>query len=139
MFTITILGFLIAGFTVFATITKIELFKTMARYEHKESGQSFLKFYFFTFMQIFIDYILFIFFCLLIKLFASSGGLLTMFIIKTFSNFATIKHVLVSLGLVIIGTWFFYLLLMLKVFIFNVYIMIMTTIRWEFVNNKKNS
>ncbi|MEY4520474.1 MAG: hypothetical protein RLZZ499_3074, partial [Cyanobacteriota bacterium] len=41
------------------------------------------------------------------------------------------KRILSGTGIVVVGTWIFYLLVILQSFIFNIYSMIMTAIRWE--------
>lgn len=54
--TSTILGFLIAGFTIFASLTNPKLFIAMANIQDKESTLDWLKKTFVTFMHVFIHY-----------------------------------------------------------------------------------
>jgi hypothetical protein len=132
----SILGFLIAGFTIFATLNKPDLFKAMARKRHK-TGLSYLKYNFFTFMKVFIHYISFVATCLLIKLLASPSGTISagidfLNIYISSLKIVAIKHTIVAIGFALLGTWFFYLIMLLKSFIFNVYHIVMTAVRWEF-------
>mgnify|MGYP000167290983 CR=1 FL=1 len=58
-FAITTLGFLIAGFTIFATLSKPDMMLVMMEHIHKETKLPTLKYNFFVFMRVFIFYILF--------------------------------------------------------------------------------
>lgn len=140
-FSTTILGFLIAGFTIFATVSDPSLFTAMARIMHK-SGLSYLKYNFFTLMNVFILYIFFSIFCLLIKLFAGTSGIISILLSFMFDNPSLLglsKRILVSIGLIGVGTWFAYLLLLLQSFIFNTYYIVMTSIRWELEKEDRNT
>lgn len=133
-FTTTILGFLIAGFTIFATVSKPNFFINMAMVPYKSSGLSYLKYNFFTLINVFTIYVGFAILCLLINLLASPSGALSLGLSFIFSNpiyLNTAKRLLVGVGLVGVGTWFFYLLVILQSFIFNIYYIVMTSIRWE--------
>jgi len=138
-FTVGILGFLLAGFTIFATVSKTKLLKTMAVTQHKESGLSYLKYSFFAFMKVFIVYLAFATLCLLIKIIGGPEGPVTLLITWMPSGVRTLKRVVASISLIVVGTWFFFLLMVLKSFIFNVYHIVMTAIRWEFENGQDNS
>jgi hypothetical protein len=139
-FASSILGFLIAGFTIFATLNKPDLFMTMAKIKEDKTGLSYLKYNFFTFMKVFIHYVSFITICLLIKLLASPSGTLSVSIdfLSIYIDLlkpAAIKHTIVVIGFALLGAWFFYLIMLLKSFIFNVYHIVMTSVRWEFESN----
>lgn len=129
-FATTILGFLVAGFTVFATVTKPDLFVFMARTRHKQSGLPWVKYNFFKFMEVFYVYIVFAGMCLGVRLLAKPSGALTLLINST-SDPATTKLYLAKIGFVLLGGVFIYTLLLLKSFIYNVYHVVMTSIRWE--------
>ena len=58
--TTAILGFLIAGFSIFSSITKPEIFAALAKLDHKETGLSRLQFIFFNFLLVFIHYLAFL-------------------------------------------------------------------------------
>lgn len=128
-----IMGFLIAGFTIFATVSDKNLFITMAKTVHHKSGLSYLKYNFFTLMWVFIAYLGFAILCLLIQLLGGSSGFISIILklIAGNSNFLIVKRFLVGIAIVVVGTWFFYVLMILQSFIFNIYHIVMTAIRWE--------
>jgi len=128
-FTGSILGFLIAGFAISATSNK-ELFMLMATKFEPDTGLSYLKYTYGAFMVVFVWYTGFTLVCVLIKLFGFNG--LFSMLLKPFPS---ITLVFTKIALVILGTWFFYLVLLLLSFIFNVYYILMSTIRWEFEKN----
>ena len=53
---ISLLGFLLAGFSFFATVSDKSMFCRMAEVQHKESGLSYLKYNFYVFMRVFFEY-----------------------------------------------------------------------------------
>ena len=128
-----ILGFLIAGFTIFATVSDKSLFVKMAQTTHQKSGISYLKYNFFALMYVFIAYLGFAALCLLIQLLGGSSGFVSIVIRAIAGNeyYLPTKRLLVGFGLTAVGTWFFYSLALLQSFIFNVYHIVMTAIRWE--------
>jgi hypothetical protein len=141
-FSISILGFLVAGFTIFATVTKPNLFIKLAKVKHTKSGLSYLKYTFFVFMYVFIAYLSFTLFCLLIKLLASPSGVISTALI-CLSNYPEhidlSKRILAGVGIATLGTWAFHLIILLQSFIFNIYITVMTSIRWEIQNNNSEN
>ncbi len=64
----TILGFLVAGFTIFSTMTRTEVFIALARKKHDTLGVSQLKFIFFSFLRVFILHITLIFACVVVTM-----------------------------------------------------------------------
>lgn len=127
-----ILGFLIAGFTIFATLTKPTLFRRMAVVEHERSRLSYLKYNFFAFVQVFIQYLCFAAFCLLCLVFGASNGAVSEIAERGFDEPARVKAFVARLGFVVLITWSIYILVVLKSFIFNTYHVVMTAIRWDF-------
>jgi len=139
-FSVGILGFLIAGFTIFATVSDKSLFVAMAKVKHEKSGFSYLKYNFFALMYVFIAYLGLSILCLLIELLGGSSGFISI-IIKLVAGehyFLMIKRFLAGAGVVVVGTWLFYSLMLLQSFIFNIYHIVMTAIRWEIENNNQN-
>lgn len=126
-FAISILGFLVAGFTVFVTVIRIDMFLTMAKMEKSCTGESVLKYNLSAFIVTFVHYTSYIFVCLMSELFLQPGGLATV----SFANaqtypelvpWAPMAHsVCSSVLLVAFGAWTAYLVLLLKSFIYNVY------------------
>jgi hypothetical protein len=130
---LTTLGFLIAGFTIFATISKPSLSIAMAQIENKKFGISHLKKNYFVFMRVFIYYIVFCFFCLFLLFFAKKDGVLFLFL-ELFPSSNSLKDVGFRLTLVILLVFHVFILLQLKSFVFNTYHSVMTSLRWEAEN-----
>ena len=126
-FATSILGFLVAGFTVFVTVIRIDMFLTMARIEKKGTGESVLKYNLSAFIVTFVHYTSYIFVCLMAELFLQPGGLATV----AFANAQTYpalapwtplaRSLCAAALLVAFGSWTAYLVLLLKSFIYNVY------------------
>jgi hypothetical protein len=144
-FSTSILGFLIAGFTVFVTVTKIDIFVTMARHEFESSGESYLKYNLVQFMLVFSHYIAYLFVCICFALFAQQQGLLSILIGKALSvndcpwKIGLIYKAPVSIALVAFGAWSIYLVLLLKSFVYNTFQVITTTVRWELESQNANN
>lgn len=130
-FSITTLGFLIAGFTIFATLSKPKMMLAMMDHINKETGLPTLKYNFFAFMKVFIAYILFSFLFLTIVLFGQKGGVLGN-VIDLLPHSSCIKLILIKTFYAIVGGSFVYLLLLLKSFVFNIYAIVMNFLRWEY-------
>jgi len=136
-FSISTLGFLIAGFTIFSTLSKPEMMLNMMNHQHPATGLPILKYNFFAFMRVFIAYIVFSAVFLFVLLFAQDGGFLDNTLAILPYNYE-IKSFLIKLGYVIVGSGFVYLLLLLKTFIFNIYSIVMNMLRWELHKNYSN-
>jgi len=128
--TTTVLGFLLAGFTIFATISQPDMLVAMSQHREQKSGLSFLKYNFFIFMRVFIYYMAYAVFCVFILIFAIKGG-----VIHYLVNISPISHEiiewLVGFSYVVLYGGMFFLLMQLKSFIYNVYHSVMTAIRWK--------
>ncbi|QHM95642.1 hypothetical protein [Kosakonia sacchari] len=135
-FTVTTLGFLIAGFTIFATLSKPDMFLTMMATKHKKTQMPTLKYNFMVFMKVFISFIVFTFLYLIIILFCQTNGIIGN-IIALLPNAEKIKPCIIKIGYCVIGTSLIYLLLVVKTFIFNIYAIIMSSIRWELYIKRK--
>ena len=129
-FATSILGFLIAGFTVFATITKEDLFKRMATIEEPRSKLSYLKYNFFAFMKVFIDYLCFCGLCVAIKFAAFTNGPASAVLSLIPGNDFT-RLWFARTGFVLVSAAFVYVLLLLKSFVFNIHHVVMTALRWS--------
>lgn len=119
--TTAILGFLIAGFSIFSSITKPEIFKALAKLDHKGTDLSRLQFIFFNFLLVFIHYLAFLAFSLAIKLFlptlASAVGLA----VSHWSLSALAIWWLAAIGTAMALSWLVFLIMLLKSFIWNIY------------------
>lgn len=136
---ISLLGFLLAGFSFFATVADKSMFCRMAEVRHEGSGLSYLKYNFYLFMRVFYEYsvVAVISFAVMLVLQPNSG-------VRTFVELAwkcfawpqkfaapvALDVFLLSCCLGLLSGSFVYLLMQLKSFIFNVFHVVMTSIRW---------
>jgi len=140
--TVSLLGFLIAGFSFFATVSDKKMFCRMAEFLHKESGLSYLKYNLFIFMRVFAEY--------LIVCIGSLGMILVLqpnsAARETVQSWMSDRSwppwlqppwafdvAMLSLMLGVLVGLFVYILMELGSFIFNVYHVVMTSIKWEIV------
>jgi hypothetical protein len=127
---LTLLGFLVAGFTIFATISNPNMLVRMGELRHGESGLSWLKYTFFSLIRAFIYFIVFTIFCFLIIFEGSTGGLISLLV--KWSQFPhEISFAIVKISYVLIITGQYFILMQLKSFIFNIYHTVMATLRWR--------
>ena len=124
------LGFLLAGFTIFATVSQPELLVEMSKVTHPNSGLSYLKHNFFIFMRVFIYYLVFATLCLLIMIFGHKNGLLSLLANKS-PNPEKIKFVIVNATYIVLFGGYYFLIMQLKSYVFNIYHAVMTTSRWN--------
>lgn len=137
--TIGLLGFLLAGFSFFATVYDKKMFCRMAEITHEESGLSYLKYNFFSFMRMFCEYFVFALVSLLFcEVFAKeSGARLWLSGVADLVRWPEAITVTVSpkqiAASLLYGLFFgtaAYLLMQLQSFIFNIYHVSMSSIRW---------
>lgn len=132
------LGFLVTGYTIFCTITPLDLQKKMIAYTDKKTGLIFFKKVHFTFIRVFIYFISFSFLLFIIHLFKDLNLVYeTKYItIESLSNiYRYINYVI--LAFLVSGTTF--LFCEISSFIFNIYNSIATTLGWVIQNEiKKN-
>jgi len=137
---IGLLGFLLAGFSFFATIFDKSLFFQMAKISHDKSGLSYLKYNFFTFMRVFCEYLVFSIISLLLIAFCQNNSFCRQWIFDTLSNMnwhhrlrflAAPDIFCISMIFGLFCGSFVYLIMQLKSFIFNIYHVVMTNIRWS--------
>jgi hypothetical protein len=127
-FTTAILGFLIAGFAIFASITKPSVFILLAQLNHTKGDISRLQFIFFNFLFVFIHYLFFLMACVLVKVTLFNGGPLS----GALSALAELDARFVvlggSLGFAVFAGWLVFLFMLLKSFIWNMYQAVLVTI-----------
>ncbi|TVO65048.1 hypothetical protein FHP89_13215 [Denitromonas ohlonensis] len=140
-FSVTTLGFLIAGFTIFATISKPTMMLAMMDHVHKASGLPTLKYNFFAFIGVFISYLFFSAVYLMIILLGEPGGVFASLAYRLPASECVVDAA-AKVGYVIVGGSLISLLLSLKSFVFNTYATVMNFLRWEYHemhNNDQNS
>lgn len=127
---LAILGFLVAGFTIFATISNPNMLISMGGLRHPESGLSWLKHTFFLLIRVFIYYLSFSIFCFFIIFFGAKGGLISV-LIDMSPRASNLKFLVVNFSFVLLVSWQFFLLVQLKSFIFNIYHSVVASLRWK--------
>ncbi|MBJ9854120.1 hypothetical protein [Citrobacter freundii] len=130
-FSVTILGFLIAGFTIFATLSKPEMFVRMAVHIHKDTKLTTLKYNFLAFIKIFVTYIKFGLFYLLIIIFGQANRFISN-LAKEFPLLHSLTPFCIKIIYIFVGVSSIHLFLCLKTFVFNIYSIVMTSVRWDF-------
>ena len=130
------LGFLLAGFTIFATVSQPSLLLSMAAVTNEKSGLSYLKHNYFIFLRVFIYYVAFSVFSLCIIIFGHSGGLIAT-IINLSPNPDPLRFFVVKATYVLLFTGYYFLIMQLKSFIFNIYSSVMTSLRWKAEGHEK--
>ncbi|MBN6529189.1 hypothetical protein JZM32_14385 [Acinetobacter pittii] len=127
------LGFLIAGYTIFCTITPLDLQKKMIEYTDKTTGLIFFKRVHFTFIRVFIYFLLFSFLLFIIYLLKGININLSDYIVKP-KNFNLLCKYINYLVLSFLATGTTFLFCELSSFIFNIYNSIASTLHWSITN-----
>lgn len=137
----TVLGFLIAGFTIFATLTKERLLRQMYETIHESSGLNYVKVNFYAFIEVFIVFLAFIILCLVIKIFAGANGPVSEFIHwfnqRGFYKYIIDIELLKKTSFLFFASFSFYVLLALKSFVYNIHHAVMTLIVWSLVGESE--
>jgi hypothetical protein len=126
-----ILGFLIAGFSIFASVTKDELFITLAKIPYRDSGINRLQFVFFNFLNVFTVYIGLLAICLFsIILFSEQSPLIRLHTAVAYDD-RQVGVPILFLFTCSIVQWIVSAVLKLKSFIWNLYQTVLVTIATE--------
>lgn len=127
----SVLGFMLAGFTIFLTVTRQGLFLSLAKARHK-SGYSYLQNALYIFLRVFILYLVVLVWCLLLRFFAwPSGPLPTAMLSATGPEWDRVNRFVVSLAAGTTASLVVYAVLLLGSFIFNVYATVLAGLRWD--------
>jgi hypothetical protein len=133
---LAILGFLIAGFTIFASLANPRLLLLMAHQTHLKTRLSFLKYNFFSMLRVFIFFLVFTAFQGAILLFGQSGGILTP-AFEAFPELAPLNWWGNRILLIVSAAFWAFVFLQLKSFVFNVHHFVMTMIRFAAVEHNE--
>ncbi len=131
------LGFLLAGFSFFATVADKEMFCRMAEKTHEPSGLSWLKYNFYIFMRVFVEYLVFSLACLVLMVMLAKGVGIRESIADYLNQWPKIKHYIAASAFGVFIGCFFYLVLQLSSFIYNIFHVVMTSIRWALEQDYK--
>ena len=132
----SILGFLIAGFTIFGSLAKPELLLTMLRFTHKPSGLSYLKYNFFTLLRTFIYFLVFATFQLGVVVIGQRDGPASV-LVKCFPDFQQAVGPAVRIIFVASTVLWTAVFLELKSFVFNVHHFVFTLIKFDAVKHNE--
>ncbi len=127
-FSISLLGFLLAGFTIFAMTSRASLFERMAVTTYETGELSFLKQNFFAFVQFFIVYLCFCAYCLAGMVITVKAGIVSTLLSGWLEYPGPTKELITKIGLWLTLTFFAYVFVQLKIFIFNIFHFTMTGI-----------
>jgi hypothetical protein len=123
---VAILGFLLAGFTLFPTMMKPSLAIALAQHVHPTSGISYLKHNLAVFMAVFVEYWLLLCTHLLVRFFGDKAGVLA----SAIRGLPTSRF-LVCVAACLVAMQLTHAVLALQSFIFNVYHVVMSGVRWD--------
>jgi hypothetical protein len=129
--TTQLLGFLIAGFAIFASITKPEIFIMLANLPHTNGDITRLQFIFFNFLFVFIHFILFLAASVFVKTALPSNGPFSGLLQWFAAAHPTALSVFAGLLLCVLSAWLVFILMLLKSFIWNMYQSILLAIAAE--------
>jgi len=119
--TSTILGFLLAGFAVLFTLLRPETILRLQQVKRAGEQLSELKLIFFVFIDVFVHYLAFLFWCVLVLIFGGDNGP-AHFAMRVLEVALPGTTVAVSSTIFVLwGTWFVLLILKLKSFVYNLY------------------
>ena len=130
-FTSAILGFLIAGFAIFAGVTKPEVFVLLGGLDHPKFGVSELQFIFYNFLLVFIHFIAFLAVSVVVDVLFYPGGApasTAAYVLSLTPNGGTYALVLAYAAL---AGWLGFVLMLLKSFVWNLYQTIVVSIGVE--------
>ena len=119
------LAFLIAGFTVFATVTDVRVFRALATLPDKNASEgetrSHLQAIFAGFMMDFWQFIVFLLICVVIGFLFAQGTPATALIGWLTWRYPELRSAVVHLAVGILGTYMLLLIFVTKSFVWNVY------------------
>ncbi len=136
---VALLGFLLAGFTFFASFGDKSLFLHSAKRSHdKFNEMSWLKYFMFTFVKTIFLYFAFVILSLFTLIVGSKDGPISEMLRVVDDKWEpAFRHFVVSAGYVIFLPFFVFLLTILSSFIYNVYHVTMLSIQWEWAKQDK--
>lgn len=131
---VSVLGFLIAGFTIFGSLTRPALLLTMLRFTHKKSGLSYLKYNFFTLLRTFIYFLAFGAFQLGVIVFAQRDGPVSL-ALNWWPESKPFVGIVLRCTFVASAVLWTAIFLELKSFVFNVHHFVFTMIKHDVVEH----
>ena len=124
---LTVLGFLIAGYTIFCSVMNHNLSMELYKSETRPYGFSQLKYSHLLFIRVFFYYLIYTFFLILIYFFSNSQ-LLTSLMSENLQRIECVFYVINYIIFNVLFIGIIFLLLQLASFTFNIYHSVMTSI-----------
>ena len=134
---VSILGFLIAGFTIFGSLAKPKLLLTMLRFTERRSGLSYLKYNFFTLIRAFIYFLVFAAFQLALIALCQTGGPGST-LVELWPDLQTVVSPAVRIAFVVSTVLWTAVFLEVKSFVFNVHHFVFTMIKYDAVKHNES-
>lgn len=132
--TLTVLGFLVAGFTIFATVTNPNMLIAMGERRNEESGLSWLKHSFFVLIRTFIYFLAYAVICFAVVYLAAPGGIAHLLVALS-PHPAEYTLCAAKAAFVVLAVGQYFLLMQLKSFIYNMYHSVVASLRWRAMGN----
>lgn len=120
-YSITILGFLVAGFTIFSTMTKVEIFIALTLATHKTENVSYIKFIFYNFLRVFINHIALLAICVAITMMRDTSPIYLKLLALDDASIFHVKRAIVVVLFPLLGYVVINAILQLKTFVWNLY------------------
>ena len=137
VFSLSILGFLIAGFSIFASVTKPELFITLANISYNGTEINRLQFVFFNFLNVFSVYLVLLALSMIVQLVFSPSSPVSLLGQRIVDTNASIGFSLNAIMLFTFGVLFVEAFVRLKSFVWNLYQSVLVSIATEDEIRKK--
>ncbi|MBK1860027.1 hypothetical protein [Cerasicoccus arenae] len=126
----TLIGLLIAGFTIFSTVGKPELFLAMAEVKEPRTGLPKLKYNYFIFIRVFCNYFSFLIVLLFLGMISGKNGFIENAFDFLYPDTNAIEWYYKLCSVLVVGI-FYVMVVQLKSFVFNIYHSVMTSLVWH--------
>ena len=130
-FAIAILGFLIAGFSIFATLSDKELFRKLASYRRTDRSISQFKFIFFNFLYVFVIYLVVVITSAVLAVLSEENSPVDYLLHKLGSADEPAIRVVFCTVICVYLALVLHALLILRGFIWNIYASLVIAIFWQ--------
>jgi hypothetical protein len=128
-----IVGFLLAGFTIFATMNAKEFTLALARKREPKTGESYLKYIYLAFIRVFTIYLVLIALCVAVKVLGSAQGPVSALlgVLPTMAK-CVARGAIARTAFVALGSALWFVVVDLFAFVFDIYHTVMAGVRWEY-------
>lgn len=120
-FTISILSFLIAGFTIYLTVTNSDMLVALSESRHNGNGLPWIKYIAFHFLRVMAVYIGFLLYCLAVQLFGSPNGAISNLLALLPSRTEQVRWQVAAIGFVFTAGVMVNMVMLLQSFVANIY------------------